>query len=76
MSAANFKQAMHRSMKDEAFLDKLRTEPDAALAEYELTEDERAAIKSGDEASVQSAFGEEGILQALTAVAVIVIVTA
>lgn len=35
-----------RSMGDEEFLEAFRDDPDAALAEYDLTEEERADLKS------------------------------
>ncbi|MFB6173944.1 MAG: Os1348 family NHLP clan protein [Halobacteriales archaeon] len=48
MSVAATRSVLDRTMTDEAFLDRVRTDPDAALAEYDLTEEERAALAAGD----------------------------
>lgn len=35
-------------MQDEAFLDEFRADPEAALAGFDLSDEERAALASGD----------------------------
>jgi hypothetical protein len=44
MSIQEVERVMQRALRDEAFRELLRTNPGAALASYELTPDERAAI--------------------------------
>lgn len=42
-----------RTMRDEQFLDDFQRDPDAALEEYNLTEQEVEALKSGDEDQIR-----------------------
>ncbi|HLI26824.1 MAG TPA: hypothetical protein VKZ60_07135 [Chloroflexota bacterium] len=44
MSLPELERVMARALRDEAFRLLLRTAPDEALAEYELTAEERAVI--------------------------------
>ncbi len=44
MSLQEVERVMQRALREEAFRALLREAPDAALAEYELTASERAAI--------------------------------
>jgi hypothetical protein len=44
MSIQEVERVMQRALRDEAFRELLRTNPGAALASYELTPDERAAL--------------------------------
>ncbi|MBX5491059.1 MAG: hypothetical protein IRZ14_07860 [Chloroflexi bacterium] len=47
MSLQELERVMARALRDEAFRLLLRTAPDEALAEYELTPEERAIILGG-----------------------------
>ena len=44
MSIQEVERVMQRALREEAFRDLLRQNPGAALASYELTPDERAAL--------------------------------
>ena len=44
MSIQEVERVMQRALREEAFRDLLRANPGAALASYELTPDERAAL--------------------------------
>ncbi len=44
MSLQEVERVMQRALREEAFRELLRTNPGAALASYELTADERAAL--------------------------------
>ncbi|HLH22901.1 MAG TPA: Os1348 family NHLP clan protein [Chloroflexota bacterium] len=44
MAIQEVERVMHRALRDEAFRELLRTHPDAALASYELTATEKAAL--------------------------------
>ncbi len=48
MPSEAFQQLIERAVTDEAFASRLQSDRDAALADYELTEDERQALLSGD----------------------------
>ena len=43
---------LDRAGKDQRFNWRMMREPDAAMAEYDLTPDERQALKSGDRSSL------------------------
>ncbi|MFB6173945.1 MAG: Os1348 family NHLP clan protein [Halobacteriales archaeon] len=58
MSATAVSDLVDRTMTDEAFLDRVRTDPDAALAEYDLESDELAALESRREDRVRDALGQ------------------
>jgi hypothetical protein len=47
MSLPELERVMARALRDEAFRLLLRTAPDEALAEYDLTAEERALILGG-----------------------------
>ncbi|MFB6176661.1 MAG: Os1348 family NHLP clan protein [Halobaculum sp.] len=51
-----------RSMHDEEFRAELRENPDTVLNEYDLTEEEEAAIRDGLEAEVSELASGEGDL--------------
>jgi hypothetical protein len=53
------KEITHRSMEDIGFGEAVRSKPDSALAEYDLSEAEIQAIDSGDENRIRSALGQE-----------------
>ena len=48
MSQENLTKVIERASTDAAFRSQLQSNPDAALAGYELTAEEKAALKSGD----------------------------
>ena len=50
MSAEAVADILARALRERAFAELLRTEPDRALAGYDLTPDERAAIARGPDA--------------------------
>ncbi len=50
MTRQAMQAVLDRAGKDQRFNWRMMTEPDAALAEYELTPQEREALKSGDRA--------------------------
>lgn len=62
---------VHRTMQDEQFLREFRRDPEAALAEYDLDEGERRALKSGDEDRIREAVDDT--MQAAVCVCVVVI---
>ena len=47
MSIAAVSEMLGRVLRDSAFAAQLKIDPDRAMAEYELTESERAAIVAG-----------------------------
>ena len=47
-------QVIERASTDEAFRSKLQSDPTGALAGYDLTPDERAALMSGDHEALQA----------------------
>ena len=70
MSVEATTAVLNRTMSDESFLDRVRDDPEGALEEYDLTDDERAALASGDESRLREHLGE---ISLKTAVVVIVI---
>ncbi len=48
----NLRQVIERASKDAAFRALLQSDPEAALAGYELTAEERAALVQGDTAKL------------------------
>ncbi len=50
MSAEAVAKILARTLRERAFAELLRTEPDRALADYDLTAAERAAIVHGPDA--------------------------
>ena len=48
MSKAGVEALTQRAMSDESFRQQLKSNPDAVLAGYDLTSEEKAAIKSGN----------------------------
>ena len=47
-----------RTMRDEEFLDHFQRDPDAALEEYNLTEQEIEALKSGDGSQIRESIDD------------------
>jgi len=48
MPSKAMEELIERAVSDEAFAEQLRTDPAGALAGYDLTEDEKAALGSRD----------------------------
>ena len=48
MTTSAVVELIERALNDEAFQDELRKDPDAAISQYDLTDAEIAAIKSGN----------------------------
>lgn len=72
MSATAVSGVLDRANHDDAFLDWLRTDPDAALSRYEgLTPAERDALAGGAEDDVWDA---AGVLKADWDIAIVVVV--
>ena len=61
MSATAASDVLDRTMSDEAFLDRFRADPAAALEQYDLTEDEQAALASREESAVRELLGEASL---------------
>lgn len=49
MSSQGVEEFIDKVLSDQAFQDRLDAEPDEALSQFDLTEDEIAAIKMGNE---------------------------
>ena len=47
MSEAAVAEILARALRDRAFAEQLRADPDGATGEYDLTDAERAAIREG-----------------------------
>ncbi len=60
MSKAGIEKVV-TAMADEAFRRKVKESPEAALAGYDLTPEEKAAIKSGDTAKLRELGVDERI---------------
>jgi len=52
MPSEGFQQLIDRVISDEAFAQRLQTEPEAVLSEYQLTPDEFEALRSSDSAKL------------------------
>ena len=59
MSSEGVREVVHRAMQDEAFLDEFRADADAALAEFDLTAAERAALASRDADRIRDVTDDE-----------------
>ena len=57
MSASQFRECMHRLMLDEEFLDVFRADPDAAIEEFDLTAEQKEALRSGKEDKIREFLG-------------------
>lgn len=58
MSSAVTRDVLGRAMSDESFLARFRSDPEAALDEYDLEERERNALASGNESEIRELLGE------------------
>ncbi len=61
MSKAGIQAVVNKAMADETFRRKLKENPDAALAGFDLTPEERSALKSGDSAKLKQLGVDERI---------------
>jgi hypothetical protein len=61
MSKAALEALTQKAMSDESFRQQLKSNPDAALAGYDLTAEEKAAIKSGNAAKLRELGVDERI---------------
>ena len=64
MSKAGLEKVVH-AMADESFRKSVKENPDAALASYDLTPEEKAAIKSGNTAKLRELGVDERITKVL-----------
>ncbi|HLW47278.1 MAG TPA: Os1348 family NHLP clan protein [bacterium] len=61
MSKAGVEALAQKAMSDESFRRQLKTNPDTAFAGYDLTAEEKAAIKSGNAAKLRELGVDERI---------------
>jgi len=61
MSKAGVEALAQKAMSDESFRQQIKNNPDAALAGYDLTAEEKAAIKSGNAAKLRELGVDERI---------------
>jgi hypothetical protein len=61
MSKAGLEKLVQTAMADESFRRKIKENPDVALAGYDLTPEEKAAIKSGNAAKLRELGVDERI---------------
>lgn len=56
---ATIQSVLERSMEDLGFAERLRDDPEAALAEYDLSEEEAEALASGDQSRIFDILGDK-----------------
>jgi hypothetical protein len=61
MSKAGVEALAQKAMSDESFRQQLKSNPDTAMAGYDLTAEEKAAIKSGNTAKLRELGVDERI---------------
>lgn len=66
MPSPAFDALFDRVFTDEEFVKRLQTEHEAALADFELTDDERAALLSLDPAQVEALGVDERVSKAFS----------
>ena len=54
MPSQGFEELISRTISDEAFAERLRTDPDSAMGEYDLSDEEKDALRSRDPAKLQA----------------------
>lgn len=57
MSTATVDAVLRRTAENAEFLDQFLADPDQSLAEYELSDQEREVLRSGDESKILEAAG-------------------
>ena len=65
MSRAGVEALVKKAMSDENFRQQVKTNPDVALAGYDLTTEEKAAIKSGNAAKMREFGVDERITKSV-----------
>ena len=65
MSKAGVEAVAAKALTDEAFRRKIKENPEAALAGYDLTSDEKAAMKSGNASQLRALGIDERITKSL-----------
>ena len=65
MSKAGVEALVKKAMSDETFRKQIKDNPDVALAGYDLTPDEKAAIKSGNTAKLRELGVDERITKSV-----------
>ncbi len=65
MSKAGVEKLVQTAMSDEAFRRKIKENPEVALAGYDLTPEEKAAIKSGNAAKLRELGVDERITKSV-----------
>ena len=61
MPSQGLEQLIERATSDQAFAARLQTDPEAAMAEYGLSDEERRALRSGDPAQLQAVGVDERV---------------
>ena len=70
MSETACRRVMDRAMTDEPFLDQFHADPEQALEEYELEEEEKTALLSGQSNRIREVLGD---VQAGISVTIVVV---
>ena len=65
MSKAGVEALVKKAMSDEKFRQQIKSDPDVALAGYDLTAEEKAAIKSGNAAKLREFGVDERITKSV-----------
>ena len=68
MSKAGVEALVKKAMSDESFRKQIKDNPDTALAGYDLTPEEKAAIKSGNAAKLREFGVDERITKSVWAI--------
>jgi hypothetical protein len=66
MPSQDLEKMVERAMSDEAFAAKLQTDIEGAMAEYNLSDEEKQALRSRDPAQLQSLGLDERISKRAT----------
>lgn len=73
-SAATAQDAVYKSLTDDEFLTEYRADPEAALEDFDLSEEEEDALMDGDDLEVMGAANDDDGMIAKAAVVVVVVV--
>jgi hypothetical protein len=68
MPSQGFEKLVERALSDEAFAARLKTDPDAVIAEYGLSPDEQQALRSGDPAQMEAVGADQRVSKAVRAI--------
>jgi len=58
MPQTETRQVMEQAMKDESFLSRFRADPESALEEYDLEEEEREAFATKSDERIREVIGD------------------